>query len=210
MWLTPDDAPVALLRVGSGGAATEANRAWCELTGLSVEESRGEGWLGFLDLAARASVLDTVLVAAGSDHPVCLELSGGGAAPLRLLARRSEDGADVVLAVIPAVVGSAGDGLAPEDSGPDVVDVIRELYAVSLGLASCLNLVDGRAGHRISSAIDRLDRVIWRLRSTVVEHRRRAGSAPAGDALVARPGSAALLRDAHRPSVPHVPAQRRG
>lgn len=185
MWSTPDDVPVALLRVRSDGTASAANRAWCELTGLTIDQSLGSGWLGFLATVDLGPVLDTISLAAGSGRTVRVELSGG-AAPLSCLARGDETGPDVVVAVVPDVVRRPRSG--PETAiPPEVVAVIHELYAVSLGLASCLNLVDDRAGHRISTAIDRLDHVVRRLRTAVVEDHRRAAHRGAPAPLVPEP-----------------------
>ena len=210
MWSTPDDAPVALLRVRDDGSAAAVNRAWCELTGLTTDQSWGPGWLLFLAPVDLGPVLDMIRDAAASDRTVCAELSGG-AAPLRCLARRSETAGEVVVAVVPAVpaavVRSRADRVEPT-TPPEVVAVIHELYAVSLGLASCLSLVDGPVGRRVSDAIDRLDLVIRRLRAAVVEERRR--SAPGASPVTPR-GPGAAPSSSHLPSLaPHVPAQRGG
>ena len=206
MWSPPDDAPVALLRVHGDGSAEEVNRAWCELTGLTTDQSSGPGWLQFLAPVDLGPVLDMIRDAAASERTVCADLSGR-TAPLRCLARGSETAGEVVVAVVPAVtpgvVRSLPDRARPT-TPPDVVAVIHELYAVSLGLASCLSLVDGRVGHRVSDAIDRLDQVIRRLRAAVVEERRR--SAPGVSTGAARSAGAAPVRT----PAPQVPAPRVG
>lgn len=210
MWSTPDETPVALLRVRSDGSATAANRAWSELTGLTVDQTLAQGWLGFLRPADRAPVLEAVRTAAGSDRAVCVEVSGP-AAPAQCVVRRGGTGSEVVLALVPAS-GPGTRVTVPAGPSPDVVAVIHELYAVSLGLASSLALVDGRAGHRISAAIDRLDRAIRLLRMAVVEERRQAASAtPREDAPVVRLGRDAALRTPLR-EVPAswIPEQRHG
>jgi len=40
-----ENSPVGIFRTDSNGQTTYVNARWCELTGLSVEETLGEGWL---------------------------------------------------------------------------------------------------------------------------------------------------------------------
>jgi hypothetical protein len=125
--------------------------------------------------------------------------------------RRGETGSEVVLALLPGTMPCTR-VTVPARRSPDVGAVVHELYAAGLGLASCLNLVDGRAGHRISAAIDRLDLAIRLLRSAVVEEHRQATSAtPWAEASAARPGRGAA-RETPRRGVPApwIPEQRHG
>ena len=116
----------------------------------------------------------------------------------------------MLLALVPASV-PGNQVTVPAGPSPDVVAVIHELYAVSLGLASSLALVDGRAGHRISAAIDRLDQAIRLLRSAVAEERRQpTWTTPREDAPVARLGRDGRQTPLREVPTPWIPEQRHG
>lgn len=57
MWLSTlaDISPVGIFRTDTDGRCLHVNRRWCEITGLSVDEALGEGWVAALhpDDAAR-------------------------------------------------------------------------------------------------------------------------------------------------------------
>jgi PAS domain S-box-containing protein len=52
-----DHAPVGIFQADSSGGRVYHNRRWCELTGLSADEARGDGWQAAVHPADRARVL---------------------------------------------------------------------------------------------------------------------------------------------------------
>lgn len=91
-------APVGIFRTDAEGACVYVNPRWSEITGMSLDEARGDGWLESIDEADRDAVLARLRQAASAEEAVYTEYRirspGGGATWVigRALAERDRQG----------------------------------------------------------------------------------------------------------------------
>ena len=176
-----DAVPVALALCRADGGIIAANRAWCELMKVDAEAATGRGWLGLVGPRDRPPLLIAIDEAARGvpvhgDGQVPVEV-GGRMTLWRPLAGDSDT--PVVITVVEAPVSvpasaprsRAVRGPSPSSDGATGLseqalgELIHDIYAASLTVASYAGLYDEPAGGPMHRAVDDLDRVIGDIRS---------------------------------------------
>ncbi len=90
-----ESAPVGIFRTDAAGRYLYVNRRWCQITGLTTDEARGEGWADSLQPDQRERVLATWhnALAAGRDFSFeCHVRRGDGVARVYVQASPETDG----------------------------------------------------------------------------------------------------------------------
>jgi diguanylate cyclase (GGDEF)-like protein/PAS domain S-box-containing protein len=67
-------APVGIFETDAGGSCIFVNEHWSELTGLSLVQASGSGWLEVLEPEDRASLVEDLAIAAAGARRVCRDL----------------------------------------------------------------------------------------------------------------------------------------
>lgn len=141
-----NDLPVAVLVYDRRRGVINGNRAWTALTGRSLSESVGEGWLGALHVRQRLEawrLLDTV-AARQSAAAARWEIAGPDGASLRVEVRAVGYEAGEQRRCVATLIGIAG---AESDPPTASTGSIGEVVAGLRRIAAQLDLLWSSVGH---------------------------------------------------------------
>ena len=211
-----DRLPLPSLILAAGRSAIAANQAWAGLSGMSRDDSRGDGWLRAVEPLDRDGLRSRLRDAAGS--------ATGGSADWRLTSPRGRrwsrwwwapDAAGGLVACIadidddkdapgplPLPVPRANGGHGPAVRDGDAVTelavlAVRRISGVAMTLAAAMSLTEGEAAARVGRAADQLDDLIREIRLEAFEPTGQpraplpgtGGPEPAGDVMSSSPAA---------------------